>query len=93
MDTDRISRRLGIISSSKYVRTTRKELLEESNVHVAPFDMQLYEEAIRLYADRPDKEWSLTDCTSFVVMQRHSVTDALTGDHHFEQAGFIALLK
>jgi len=50
-------------------------------------------DGVRLYAQRPDKEWSLTDCISFVVMRRHDITEALTGDHHFEQAGFIALLK
>jgi predicted nucleic acid-binding protein len=42
---------------------------------------------------RPDKEWSLTDCNSFVVMQHEGISEALTGDHHFEQAGFVALLK
>ncbi|MBK8266990.1 MAG: type II toxin-antitoxin system VapC family toxin [Planctomycetes bacterium] len=46
-----------------------------------------------LFEDRPDKEWSLTDCTSFVIMQDLAISDALTGDHHFEQAGFQALLK
>jgi predicted nucleic acid-binding protein len=40
-----------------------------------------------------DKEWSLVDCISFVVMTDRKLTDALTGDHHFEQAGFNALLK
>jgi predicted nucleic acid-binding protein len=48
---------------------------------------------LALYAGRPDKEWSLTDCISFVVMQDRDITEALTGDHHFEQAGFVALLK
>jgi hypothetical protein len=37
---------------------------------------------------RPDKEWSLTDCISFVAMNERNITDALTSDHHFEQAGF-----
>ena len=46
-----------------------------------------------MYRDREDKQWSLTDCISFVVMADGGLADALTGDHHFEQAGFKALLK
>jgi predicted nucleic acid-binding protein len=42
---------------------------------------------------RPDKWWSLTDCISFIVMQQEGLTEALTTDHHFEQAGFKILLK
>ncbi|MEX2169373.1 MAG: PIN domain-containing protein [Pirellulales bacterium] len=53
----------------------------------------LFESGWSLYAARPDKDWSLTDCISFVVMQERGITEALTGDHHFEQAGFRALLK
>ncbi len=52
----------------------------------------LIERGARLCRERPDKEWPLTDCISFVVMQDHGVTEALTADHHFEQAGFQALL-
>lgn len=54
---------------------------------------RLYDAGIDLYRARPDKDWSLTDCISFVVMQVRGITDALTGDLHFEQAGFRALLK
>jgi predicted nucleic acid-binding protein len=53
----------------------------------------LFSQGIELYATRPDKDWSLTDCISFVVMKERGVTDALTGDHQFEQAGFRALLS
>ena len=59
---------------------------------VIPPSMDLFEEGIALYRSRPDKHWSLTDCISFVVMTERRLTDALTGDHHFEQAGFRALL-
>jgi predicted nucleic acid-binding protein len=40
-----------------------------------------------------DKEWSMTDCLSFLVMQQCGLTEALTSDEHFEQAGFKALLR
>ena len=53
----------------------------------------LWQQGLNLYANRLDKEWSLTDCISFVVMTDRGIADALTGDHHFEQAGFTALLK
>jgi predicted nucleic acid-binding protein len=45
------------------------------------------------YAARPDKDWTLTDCISFVVMEDEGITDALTGDQHFVQAGFKVLLS
>lgn len=46
----------------------------------------------QLYCKRPDKEWGLTDCVSFVVMQEQQITEALTTDAHFQQTGFTALL-
>jgi predicted nucleic acid-binding protein len=46
-----------------------------------------------LLKSRPDKEWSLVDAVSFIVMQERGITKALTTDHHFEQAGFMRLLK
>ena len=48
---------------------------------------------IMLHAQRPDKSWSLTDCISFEVMKHLDILEALTEDHHFEQAGFRALLR
>ncbi len=53
----------------------------------------LFAAGLRLHAVRPDKEWSLTDCISFVVMDGRKVSRALAYDHHFEQAGFEALLR
>jgi predicted nucleic acid-binding protein len=52
-----------------------------------------YQAGFDLFAARPDKAWSLTDCISFGVMGQRGLTDALTADHHFEQAGFRALFK
>lgn len=56
-------------------------------------DIPRYERGLALYRGRPDKAWSLTDCISFIVMTDRGLTDALTGDHHFEQAGFRPLLR
>ena len=60
---------------------------------VVPADETLFRRGLELYRDRDDKEWSLTDCISFIVMQDRELSEALTSDHHFEQAGFTVLLK
>ena len=70
-----------------------QSLNSDSQTEVVPADQSLWDRGVELYNDRPDKEWSLTDCISFIVMRDRNLTDALTGDHHFEQAGFHALLK
>lgn len=62
-------------------------------VKVVHVDVNLDEQAWHLFKSRQDKEWSLTDCASFVVMRQRGISEALTTDHHFEQAGFIRLLK
>src|SRR5258707_5356 len=68
------------------------KLREDPKLRVVPPTQELFERGWPLYSDRPDKDWSLTDCISFVVMQDEGLTEALTGDHHFEQAGFKPLL-
>jgi uncharacterized protein len=73
--------------------STLADLQADADVAIVPCDQALMAEGVQLYAQRPDKEWSLTDCISFVVMIKKGITEALTGDHHFEQAGFVALLK
>ena len=60
---------------------------------IVPASPELYAHGLRLFAERPDKEWSLVDCMSFHVMSERGLTDALAADEHFEQAGFRALLK
>lgn len=70
-----------------------RALLMEERVEVVPADHKSFLDALNLYARRLDKSWSITDCTSFRLMKARRITDALTTDHHFEQAGFKALLR
>lgn len=64
-----------------------------SNIRVVNITTRLMTDAIDLYRSRQDKTWGLTDCISFVVMDANRISDALTADKHFEQAGFRALLR
>jgi hypothetical protein len=69
-----------------------EDLRSDERMHIVPADSDLFESGLSLYLRRMDKDWSLTDCTSFVVMQQMGLTDSLTADRHFEQAGFRVLL-
>ncbi|WP_129677578.1 type II toxin-antitoxin system VapC family toxin [Candidatus Chloroploca sp. Khr17] len=62
-------------------------------VHIIHVDTTLDLQAWQLLTQRPDKAWSLVDCASFVIMQRERLTEALTTDQHFAQAGFVPLLR
>ena len=68
-------------------------IIRGGSTTVVPFDAGLMDRGLALFAERADKDWSLTDCISFVVMQEYGILEALTADHHFEQAGFVALLR
>jgi predicted nucleic acid-binding protein len=68
-------------------------LRSESDAKIIVAEPDLFDRGCQLYMARPDKEWSLTDCISFVVMEREGLSDVLTADRHFEQAGFRALLR
>lgn len=82
---DRNGRSLGV--------QTLTALHSDPSVEIVEISATIYGSAFALYASRPDKDWSLVDCASFVVMQERGITDALTQDDHFTQAGFVALLR
>ncbi len=83
-----------------YARVERREkgcqlldkLQREEGFRIVPLTDSLLADALVHYRDRPDKSWGLTDCISFVLMQKEGISDALTADIHFRQAGFRALL-
>ena len=64
----------------------------DARIEVAPFQSELIDSAVQFYRARPDKSWSLTDCLSFVVMERRQLREALTTDRHFEQAGMKVMM-
>jgi predicted nucleic acid-binding protein len=70
-----------------------RALSAEPRVEIVPADHQSFLDALSLYVRRADQSWSFTDCASFRVMKARKIRDALTTDHHFEQAGFRALLR
>jgi predicted nucleic acid-binding protein len=70
-----------------------RELLRDVITSVEEASSARFDEALELYEQRPDKNWSLTDCESFLIMDDNGISQALTADHHFEQAGFEILLK
>jgi hypothetical protein len=77
------------LAGAKYIR----EILKRDDFEVVTVGEDLFEKGLALYEQRPDKEWSLTDCISFIVMRELNINLALTSDHHFEQAGFRVLLQ
>jgi len=70
-----------------------EELLKDNGTVFVPSSQDMFHRGLALFANRPDKEWSLVDCISFVVMKERRLQEALTADRHFIQAGFRALLR
>jgi predicted nucleic acid-binding protein len=68
------------------------DLQDDTEVEVIWVDEWLHRQALTLLQARPDKEWSLCDAVSILLMEQRRIDDALTTDHHFEQAGFNRLL-
>ena len=66
--------------------------LTSDEVEIIPLNTQLFARAFELYRSHLDKSWGLIDCVSFVVMRDFGLTESLTADKHFEQAGFAVLL-
>lgn len=65
----------------------------DPNITVVPQTRDLFRRAVERYKARPDKNWSLTDCASFLIMEERGIKEALAHDHDFKQAGFRVLLQ
>src|SRR6266496_6468999 len=70
-----------------------EEFQTSQNFEIVHLSLDLFDQAFQFFKKHQDKEWSLTDCVSFVVMEQPRMSQALTFDHHFQQAGFVALMR
>jgi uncharacterized protein len=70
-----------------------RSLQDDAGVEIVSQTAEQFAAAFTLYAQRQDKTWGLTDCTSFLIMQERGITEALAHDEHFSQAGFLLLLR
>jgi predicted nucleic acid-binding protein len=94
--TDAILLEIGNALSRNFKRESVEiieEFLTSDDVQVIHLHPQLFRQAFDLYKSRSDKMWGLIDCVSFVTMRELGITDALSADKHFEQAGFNVLIK
>lgn len=78
-------------------RQTFVELVEalraDSQISIVPSSARLWADGFELFGRRNDKHWSMIDCSSFAIMKDRGLSDILTSDRHFEQAGFHMLLR
>jgi uncharacterized protein len=70
-----------------------RSIRSDPRIEVVLLTADLLKSGFDLFQQRSDKTWGLTDCVSFVVMRQRGIRQALTIDEHFEQAGFLALLR
>lgn len=95
--SDAIILEIGAALSKNAYRAVAIELIEslqrDPHIEIVTIDRELLGRAFALFKLHADKEWSLTDCTSFALMRSRAVTEALTADAHFEQAGLLALMR
>lgn len=68
------------------------DIMKNENVQILPQSHESFDEGVRLFEARDDKDYSLQDCISMNAMVSHDILHILTNDHHFEQEGFVILL-
>lgn len=94
--TEYILVELGALMSRGFSRELFVEFVErvqaDSNTAIITASTEHFSNGFRLFAKRRDKDWSLTDCISFAVMEHMRIRDAVSCDKHFEQAGYRQLL-
>lgn len=87
-----VANHLSKFPARKLLPSLLNEIQADADTIVVPATALLYKRGLSLLISRTDREWSLTDCISFVVMKESGITEAFAHNHHFEQAGFKPLL-
>jgi uncharacterized protein len=77
---------------ARAVRTVRN-ILDSPDVQVVAQSRHSFLRALDRFSNRPDKEYSLTDCSSLNAMDVEGIQDVLTNDHHFQQEGYNVLIR
>ena len=80
-------------SLRRAVAVVVEDFCNEADCRVIPQTSVQFRNALHLFQQRADKQWSLTDCASILIMQMEGINEVLTYDKHFVQAGFTALLR
>jgi predicted nucleic acid-binding protein len=87
----------GLADKGLHIRTAvvklERSLRQRPEITIIPQTSRDFRDAALRYAERSDQQWSITDCASFITMDREGIREALTYDRHFQQAGFEALLR
>lgn len=88
----------GLAKKGEYLRNLVCQFIQalrknKQTVVIVEQTSLMFSEAFQEYLKHSDKKWGLTDCSSFLIMKQNSITEALTHDRDFEQAGFTALMK
>ncbi len=83
---------LSSVKARTFAVKLRANVESSERITLVSISSELIEAGWKLYAERLDKDWGIVDCISFIVMKNFGITEALTADKHFEQAGFIKLL-
>jgi predicted nucleic acid-binding protein len=68
-------------------------IMSNVNIRVLPQSRDSFLGGLRLYEERPDKGYSVTDCISMNAMRADGIAEILTNDHHFAQEGFTVLIS
>jgi uncharacterized protein len=94
--TEYVLLELGAVMSRGALRGVFVDFIDRARrdtyTEIVPASPELFEQGLRLFSARPDKDWSMVDCISFTIMERRGIQDALTADRDYIQAGYRALL-